>query len=140
MKCKAVPFGNEHVPEDPDPKWVSRHIQQAQYSLQVVKCLDPDCWEPFVSDWLTVFPKRFIPPLAIYQYNKYCTTAIEPTECFTNPSKDEFSPLVCCLLLKKSPKSTDLYFPFEMYCPSMEGKLMKVSAVNVDIDIPVKLQ
>ena len=52
-------------------------------------------------------------------------TAVEPTECFTNPLKYEFAPLACCLLLTKSPKSTDMYFPFDLYCPSMEGKLLK---------------
>ena len=103
-----------------------RHVQQARYSLQVVKCLDPDCCEPFVSDWLTVFPKRFIPSPVVYQYSKYGMTAVEPTECFANLSKYEFAPLTRRVLLKKSPESTDdMYFPFDLYCPSMEGKLLK---------------
>ena len=56
----------------------------------------------------------------------YGMTAGKPTECFANPSKFEFAPLARCLLLKKSPKSTDdMYFPFDLYCPSMEGKLLK---------------
>ena len=67
VECEAVPLGNEHVPEDPVQEWVTRHVQQAGYSFQVVKCLDPDSCEAFVSDWLTLFPKRFIPPPAIYQ-------------------------------------------------------------------------
>ena len=29
VECEAVPLGNEHVPEDPDPEWVSRHVLQA---------------------------------------------------------------------------------------------------------------
>ena len=67
----------------------------------------------------------------------YGMTAVKPTECFANPSKFEFAPLARCLLLKKSPKSTDdMYFPFDLYCPSMEGK----SEVNVDITGLAKLQ
>ena len=91
-----------------------------------MKCLDPDCCELFVSDWLAEFPKRFIPPPAVYQYTKYGMTAVKPSECFANPSKYKFAPLARGLLLKKSPKSTDnMYFPFDLYRPSMEGKLLK---------------
>ena len=39
VECEAVPLGNEHVPEDPVQEWVMRHVQQAGYSFQVVKCL-----------------------------------------------------------------------------------------------------
>ena len=137
MECEVLLLGNEHVPENPDPAWVSRHVEQARYSLQVVKCLDPDCCEPFISDWLTVL---FIPPPVLYQYIKYGMTTIEPTECFANPLKYECAPLARGLLLKKSPESTDdIYFLFDLYCPSWKGSYWKVSAVNVDITGPVKL-
>ena len=96
------------------------------YSLQVAKCLVPNYCALFLSDWLTVFPKRFIPPPAVYQYTVYGMTTVEPTECFANPLKCEFAPLASCLLLKKSPESTDdMYFPFDLYCPSVEVKLLK---------------
>ena len=53
-------------------------------------------------------------------------TTVEPTECFANPLKCEFAPLASRLLLKKSPESTDdMYFPFDLYCPSVEVKLLK---------------
>ena len=48
-------MGQEYIPLAPDPKWVGDHVQQ---SLQIVKCNDRNCWEPFVTDWLTVFPDR----------------------------------------------------------------------------------
>ena len=28
VECEAVPLDNEHVPEDSDPEWVSRHVLQ----------------------------------------------------------------------------------------------------------------
>lgn len=28
VKCEAVRLSNEHVPQDPDPKWDSRHVQK----------------------------------------------------------------------------------------------------------------
>ena len=62
--------GSDLTPEGLDPAWVSNHVQQHRYGLQIVKCVNSDCCEPFETSWLTVFPQQFIPPPAIYQFRK----------------------------------------------------------------------
>ena len=126
--CEAVPLGKRYVPPDPDQEWVSRHVQQAPYSLQILKCFDPKCCQLFTSDWPTIFPGRFIPAPVVYQYGNCGIEAVEPVEYFSNPKKYEFASLSRHLLLKKlpeQPNKTEKHFPFDSYCPSMEEKLMK---------------
>ena len=36
VDCLVIPLGQEHVPSTPDPTWVSKHVQQPWYSLQIL--------------------------------------------------------------------------------------------------------
>ena len=125
----------------PRSKMGFKAFPKTWYSLQVAKCLVPNYCALFLSDWLTVFPKRFIPPPAVYQYTVYGMTTVEPTECFANPLKCEFAPLASRLLLKKSPESTDdMHFPLIYIVHQWKWSYWKVSTVTVDITGPVKWQ
>ena len=125
VSCEAVPTGRSYVPSNPDVEWVSRHVLQARYSLQIVKCFDQKCCKPFVSDWPSIFPERFIPAPIVYKYGNIGVEAVKPVDYFANPKKYEFASLTRRLLLKKLPPTdsdaTDK-FPFDTYCPSMEKK------------------
>ena len=33
VECKAVPNGNEYIPPNPDPVWISNHCLQSCYCL-----------------------------------------------------------------------------------------------------------
>ena len=60
------------VPREPisvekTQQWISQHVRQSQYMVQVVKCGKEDCCSPFRSNYIEYFPKRFLPgpiPLA----------------------------------------------------------------------------
>ena len=126
--CEAVPLGKSYVPPDPDQEWVSRHVQQARYSLQIVKCFDPKCCQPFAVN--LIGRQSFLVDSApvVYQYGNCGIEAVEPVEYFSNPKKYEFASLSRRLLLKKlpeQPNKTEKHFPFDSYCPSMEEKSMK---------------
>ena len=131
VDCAAVEIGNSFEAPTPDPEWVSRHVLQARYSLQVVKCDDTRCCKPFVSDWPLVFPDRFIPPPAVYQYDSIGVVAVEPEVYFGDPnatqSKFEFASLQKRLILQKTPVAGSEYgrMPFDLYCPKMKDKLSK---------------
>ena len=121
-----MPPGCEHVPETPDPSWVSRHVQQSRYALQVVKCDDRECCEMFKTDWEKVFPERFVPFPAVYSIGTNGIIAVEPSSYFKNLKKFEFASLQKRVLLKKIPeegKKYDKIIPFDLYCPSMEDKI-----------------
>ena len=126
VECETVPIGKEFVPDDPNPSWIANHVQQARYCLQVVKCTNPNCCEPFSTNWLDVFPERFLPGPAIYEYTTRGIEAVKPSEYFKDPKKFMFSNLEKRLVVKKLPtlaKEFEKKCPFDLYCPSMQEKL-----------------
>ena len=70
VDCKPMKKGCQFIPNEPSPDWVSKHVVQSRYSLQIVKCLDPDCCEPFQTNWYNIFQKRFLPIPAIYEFGR----------------------------------------------------------------------
>ena len=125
VDCRAMPVGLDYVPPPPDPAWVSRHVLQTRYALQIVKCNDADCCEPFVTDWLSVFPDRFVPFPAVYAPGVSGLAPVEPVDYVKRPKEYDFAPLSKRLLLKKEPVEAAKYdiVPFDLYCPSMQEKL-----------------
>lgn len=60
----------------PSDEWSSRHIQQSQYCLQIVKCSDAACCGHRRSSYNDVFPGRFLPtPVPFYNNDKGITYA-----------------------------------------------------------------
>ena len=101
-----------------------------------MKCLDPECCEPFQTNWMQIVKKRFLPPPAIYTYGKNGLEVVEPSvyfadqRTFTNQRKYKFATLEQRLVTDLM--STEAKFskngvarppPFDSYCPSMEDKL-----------------
>ena len=127
VDCIAVPVGQEYIPTSPDPAWVAKHVQQSRYSLQVVKCCDRSCCEPYTTDWTKIFPDRFIPAPAVYEYGKNGLVAVEPQTYFESPKNFEFATLSQRVILQKESQAASRFIstPFDFYCPSMEEKLEK---------------
>ena len=63
-----------------DEKWVEIHVRQSKYMLQIVKCSGPECCAPFRSNWLSVFPKRFLPCPATAKFTPTGRVPIQPSE------------------------------------------------------------
>ena len=124
VECKAVPLNKEFVPPQPSAMWVSKHVRQTRYSLQIVKCLNKECCTPFATNWLSVFPGRFPPFPAVHRYGVTGVEAVEPLEYFRD-GKLEFSSLQQRLLVKVKPVAAEEFeqIPFDLYCPSMHEKL-----------------
>ena len=45
-----------------DEEWISKHVRQSQFCLQIIKCGDLVCCEPFRSSLLSPVENRFLPP------------------------------------------------------------------------------
>ena len=127
VDSQAIPLGQEFVPETPDPKWVAKHVRQTRYALQIVKCGNQKCCEPFKTNWMQVFPDRFVPFPAVYKYETSGAVAVEPSEYASKPKNFDFAPLHKRLLLKQSPNKAKSFgeVPFDLYSPSMKEKLEK---------------
>ena len=128
--CQVLETGSELIPEEPDAFWVFRHVRQHRYGLQIVKCLDESCCGRFETNWLNIFPERFIPPTAVYQYGATGLEIVEPSVYLKEPRKYKFATLPQRLIAKLVPKE-GLFgkngekrpVPFDLYCPSMQDKI-----------------
>ena len=130
VDCKPIKKGCEFQPKEEDPKFIAKHVLQSRYSLQIVKCLDQKCCEPFQTDWLKLFPKRFIPPPTACQYGPKGLEVVEPSEFLKNSAKYRFATHEERLLYnleskesKKSKSGISRPTPFDTYCPSMNEKI-----------------
>ena len=128
--CKVMESGSELKPEEPDPIWVSKHVRQHRYGIQIVKCLETTCCEAFETNWLDIFPKRFIPPPAVYQFGLRGLEIVEPTVYFRNPKKYKFASLSQRLITNLVPEEAlkgkngkIRPFPFDIYCESMQENI-----------------
>ena len=62
VDSKAVGQECHYEPEDElDQLWVSQHVIQTRYLVMVVKCHIESCCQPFVTNWMEIFPMRFLP-------------------------------------------------------------------------------
>ena len=53
LRGKSYPVAYEE-------QWVTKHCRISQYFLQILKCTDEKCCDPFWTNWLDVFPCRFL--------------------------------------------------------------------------------
>ena len=82
VDSRAFPLNQEIVPPEPSAAWVSRHLKQTRYSLEVVKCLDRECCKVFKTNWLSVFPDRFPPYPTVHKFDVIGVQAVQPEEYF----------------------------------------------------------
>ena len=74
---------------------------------------------------MSFFPERFVPFPACHKYEESGLEAVEPKDYFQNQKSYKFAPLHQRLLAKVKPQVSINYaiVPFDMYCPSLDGKL-----------------
>ena len=127
VHCEPLHAGCEKEPEHVDPDWAATHVQQSRYSLQIVKCFNTDCCPTFATNWAHVFPSRFIPLPAVYEYSPTGMAAVEPRTVFAKPRDYIYAPLKERLIQQLMPREASKYgiAPFDLYCPSMVDKLKK---------------
>ena len=118
--CHPVPPGTLwDTPPEADASWCERHVRQSKYFLQIVKCENQDCCLPFRTNWIEVFPSRYLPCPAVVEYKSTGMVPIHPNELGVNHS---FLPLTKRLVVKdekiKKPNDKCTEVPFDTYCPS----------------------
>ena len=125
VDCTALPVGKQFTPPVVSPSWAARHVQQSRYALQIVKCQDRNCCEPFKTNWMSFFPERFVPFPACHKYEELGLEAVEAKDYFQNQKSYKFASLQQRLSAKVKPQVSISYaiVPFDMYYPSLDGKL-----------------
>ena len=123
--CTVYETGSELIPEVPNETWISQHVRQHRYGLQIVKCLNGDCCAKFETNWMTIFPDRFMPFPSVYKYGPSGVEIVEPSVYFQNKKSFKFATLSERLLAKLVPKEApeSVPVPFDIYCDSMQKKI-----------------
>ncbi|CAF1181124.1 unnamed protein product, partial [Didymodactylos carnosus] len=55
-------FRGEYPKYDIDEYWCATHVLQTQYTIQIIRCNNPICCGVWRSNYIQVFPHRFLPP------------------------------------------------------------------------------
>ena len=114
----------ENSKKEPLPineRWVSKHCRISQYFLQIVKCADIQCCNPFRTNWLKIFPDRFLPaPVPVRQD---LGGPIVPSANQSKPS-DRFPDLWKRNSINQLiPQNRYKNIPHNMCCPSVKSKV-----------------
>ena len=125
VDCTALPVGKGFTTPEVSLSWAARHVQQSRYALQIVKCQD-SC-QPFKTNWISLFPERFLPFPGCHKNEKFGLETVEPKDYFQNQKSYKFALLYQRLFAKVKPHVFINYaiVPFDMYCLSLDGSFAK---------------
>ncbi|CAF4485859.1 unnamed protein product [Rotaria sp. Silwood2] len=61
-----------------DLNWLTVHVRQSQYLLQIIKCNDLNCCPPWRTSYSKVIAQRFLPPPFLFKHsiNGICATEL----------------------------------------------------------------
>ena len=101
-----------------DESWMSRHVRTSQYFLQIIKCSNDDCCESMRSNWLSLFPDRYLQgpfPLRKEEGDPSIPDAsdIKATDRFATISERKAASAIV----------PGTNFPYDAYCPSVRKDL-----------------
>ena len=125
VDCTALPVGKGFTTPEVSLSWAARHVQQSRYALQIVKCQD-SC-QTFKTNWISLFPERFLPFPGCHKNEKFGLETVEPKDYFQNQKSYKFALLYQRLFAKVKPHVFINYaiVPFDMYCLSLDGSFAK---------------
>ena len=101
-----------------EESWVSKHCRILQYFLQIVKCTGEKCCGPFRTNWLRIFPDRFLP--APVQFRQDGGPTVPPVSQVK--AKDHYGGLWQRIAISNLvPMHNHQILPYDMYCPSVKA-------------------
>ncbi|KAF6040455.1 hypothetical protein EB796_001237 [Bugula neritina] len=117
------PEDTEDMWDELSETWKEKHLLQSQYFLQITKCDDQSCCRPYRSSIRAILPGRFIPPPVPVKQTRHGLVAPAPDETLIDSHYGSlFSRIALSAILPQCAKTFKI-FPFDLYCPSLIGKL-----------------
>ena len=102
-----------------EESWVSKHCRKSQYFLQIVKCTDDKCCRPFLTNWLRIFPNRFLPAPVHFKRDPRGLTVPPVSHVKTT---DHYADLWQRIAVNNLvPFNNYEILPYNMYCPSVKS-------------------
>jgi len=107
--------------------WCATHVLQTQYTIQIIRCNNSSCCTPWRSNYIQVFPHRFLPPPVPFNRSSRGVkmAEIESSSALTNPISPFYGNLFQRIQFHGiviNRTNNDL-LPFDACCPSLQIKL-----------------
>ncbi len=107
--------------------WCATHVFQTQYTIQIVRCTKPECCGPWRSNYIQVFPHRFLPPPVPFNRSSNGVTLaeVESSIAHMHPISPYYGTLFQRIQFHGIVmlKTNNLLLPYDFYCPSVQTKL-----------------
>ena len=107
--------------------WCATHVFQTQYTIQIVRCTKPECCGPWRSNYIQVFPHRFLPPPVPFNRSSRGVRLADLEVSIANihPVSPYYGTLFQRIQFHGivMHKTKNLLLPFDSYCPSVQTKL-----------------
>ena len=107
--------------------WCATHVFQTQYTIQIVRCTKPECCGPWRSNYIQVFPHRFLPSPVPFNRSSCGVRLAELETSIANihPVSPYYGTLFQRIQFHGivMQKTQNLLLPFDSYCPSVQTKL-----------------
>ncbi|CAF1956312.1 unnamed protein product [Rotaria magnacalcarata] len=112
---------------DIDEYWCAAHVLQTQYTIQIIRCNNSSCCTPWRSNYIQVFPHRFLPPpVPFHRSSRGVKMAdIEASSATFQPISPFYGNLFQRIQFHGiviNRTQNDL-LPFDACCPSLQSKL-----------------
>ncbi len=107
--------------------WCATHVLQTQYTIQIIRCNNSSCCTPWRSNYIQVFPHRFLPPPVPFNRSSRGVkmAEIESSSATINPISPFYGNLFQRIQFHGiviNRTHNDL-LPFDACCPSLQIKL-----------------
>ncbi|CAF2913796.1 unnamed protein product [Rotaria sp. Silwood2] len=110
-----------------DEYWCATHVFQTQYTIQIIRCTKTECCGPWRSNYIQVFPHRFLPPPVPFNRSSGGVRLAELESSYANINS--LSPYYGTLFQRIQFHGIVIYgtnnslLPFDSFCPSIQSKL-----------------
>ncbi|CAF2717357.1 unnamed protein product [Rotaria sp. Silwood2] len=112
---------------DIDEFWCATHVLQTQYTIQIIRCNNPSCCTPWRSNYIQVFPHRFLPPPVPFDRSSRGVKMadIETSSALTNPVSPFYGNLFQRIQFHGIVinRTHDDLLPYDACCPSLQTKI-----------------
>ncbi len=107
--------------------WCATHVFQTQYTIQIIRCTKPECCGPWRSNYIQVFPHRFLPPPVPFDRSSSGVRLGELESSIANihPISPYYGTLFQRIQFHGIVmlKTNNALLPFDSFCPSIQTKL-----------------
>ncbi|CAF3854357.1 unnamed protein product [Rotaria sordida] len=132
-QTRSIPYPNLTTDTKPKPiynideYWCATHVFQTQYTIQIIRCTKTECCGPWRSNYIQVFPHRFLPPPVPFDRSSAGVRLAELESSYANINS--LSPYYGTLFQRIQFHGIVIYgtnnslLPFDSYCPSIQTKI-----------------